>query len=60
MTFGIIVQARMGSSRLPGKSMKLLDKNPTIYHVITQLRNCKQVKNIIVVWMIRASKTSTK
>lgn len=48
MTFGIIVQARMGSSRLPGKSMKLLDKNPTIYHVITQLRNCKQVKNIIV------------
>ena len=43
-----IIQARMESSRLPGKVLKLLDDKPLLFHVINQLKNCKQLKNIIV------------
>ena len=43
-----IIQARMGSSRLPGKVLKLIDDKPLLFHVINQLKNCKQLKNIIV------------
>ena len=46
---GCIVQARMGSSRLPGKvMMKLDDKNPIIYYVIEQLKHCNFVDEIVV------------
>ena len=46
---GCIIQARMGSTRLPGKIMKLLDeKNPSLYYTINQLKNCKTFDKIIV------------
>lgn len=46
---GAILQARMSSSRLPGKVMRVLDgKNPLIYYVIEQMKNCKKVDKIIV------------
>ena len=46
---GCIIQARMGSSRLPGKvMMKLDDKNPVIYYVIKQLKHCNFVDEIVV------------
>lgn len=39
----IIIQAHMGSTRLPGKIMKLLDDKPVIWHVYER---CLQVKNV--------------
>ena len=46
---GCIIQARMGSSRLPGKVMMNLDrKNPAIYYVLEQLRYCKNLDDIVV------------
>ena len=49
MVLGCIIQARMGSSRLPGKvMMKPDDHNPIVFHVINQLRNCKLIDEIVV------------
>jgi spore coat polysaccharide biosynthesis protein SpsF len=46
---GCIIQARMGSTRLPGKVMEILDgKNPSIFYTINQLRSCKLIDKIIV------------
>jgi spore coat polysaccharide biosynthesis protein SpsF len=46
---GCIIQARMGSSRLPDKVlMKLNNKNPQLYFVINQLQNCKSIGKIVV------------
>lgn len=46
---GCIVQARMGSSRLPGKvMMKIDDKNPIIHYVLEQLKHCNFLDEIIV------------
>ncbi|MFH2021081.1 MAG: aminotransferase class III-fold pyridoxal phosphate-dependent enzyme [archaeon] len=43
-----ILQARMGSSRLPGKSMALINGKPLIWHVIQQLKRAKKVDKIVV------------
>lgn len=49
MKIAAIVQARMGSSRLPGKVMMKLDgKNPSLFYVIKQLQCCKLLDEIIV------------
>ena len=46
---GCIIQARMGSSRLPGKVlMKSSNGMPLLYHVINQLRHCSKVKNLVI------------
>jgi spore coat polysaccharide biosynthesis protein SpsF len=46
---GCIIQARMGSTRLPGKVLKLLDgKNPSLFYTINQLKKCKKIDLIIV------------
>lgn len=46
---GCIVQARVGSSRLPRKVMKLIDgKNPVIHYVLKQLEYSKFLKQIVV------------
>ena len=43
------MQARMGSSRLPGKVMMKPDgKHPIVYHVIKQLQNCKFIDKIVI------------
>ena len=45
---GTIIQARMGSSRLPGKVMKIVDnKNPMISYVIDQVKNSKKIEKIL-------------
>ena len=46
---GCIVQARMGSSRLPGKAMmEIDDKNRVIDCVIEQLKHCNLLDEIII------------
>ena len=46
---GCIIQARMGSSRLPGKVLEKIDENKSILdYVIQQLQVCKKIEKIIV------------
>ena len=46
---GCIIQARMGSTRLPGKAMLDVENDKTVlYFVIKQLQNCKLIDKIIV------------
>ncbi len=49
MTIGCIIQARMGSTRLPGKVLMKLDKQNTVLdYVIQQLKHCKNIEKIII------------
>jgi spore coat polysaccharide biosynthesis protein SpsF len=46
---GCIIQARMGSTRLPGKVLKNIEKNKTVlYFVIKQLQESKLIDKIVV------------
>jgi len=46
---GCIVQARMGSSRLPGKVMQKIDNNYTVLdYVIKQLKSSEKIERILV------------
>jgi len=46
---GCIIQARMGSSRLPGKVMMMIEEGkPVINFVLSQLSNSKMIDKIIV------------
>ena len=44
----IIVQARYGSSRLPGKVMKMLSDKMVIEHVIERLNRCKEIDFLVL------------
>ncbi|NJD03359.1 MAG: acylneuraminate cytidylyltransferase [Ruminiclostridium sp.] len=48
MKTGIIMQARMGSTRLPGKVLTDLMGKPVLLHTIDRLKQCKKVGKIIV------------
>jgi len=48
MMIGCIIQARMGSSRLPGKTMKKIDDHYVIDYVIEQLKLAKKSDTMIV------------
>lgn len=43
-----IIQARMGSSRLPGKVLRPLVGKPVLWHVIHRLRKCRSLDVIAV------------
>lgn len=43
-----VVQARMGSSRLPGKILMLLDNRPLLGVILDRLRCCRSIDQIIV------------
>lgn len=45
---GIIVEARMGSSRFPGKVMKKINNKPLLYFLIKRLKKVKNIHEIIV------------
>ena len=48
MTVNCIVQARMGSTRLPGKVMMEVNGKPLIGYLIDRLEQCKNINKIIV------------
>jgi spore coat polysaccharide biosynthesis protein SpsF len=43
-----IIQARMGSTRLPGKVMLPIARKPMLWHVIERVKMCKKVDSIVV------------
>ncbi len=48
MSAAAIIQARMGSSRFPGKMLADLAGRPVLWHVIHRLRRCAGVDRIIL------------
>ncbi len=46
--FAAIIQARIGSTRLPGKVMLEVNNQPLIYHLIKRLKFVKNLDSIIV------------
>ena len=45
---GVIIQARINSSRLPGKVMKTIAAKPMLYHVLNQVNNSKNADIVIL------------
>ncbi len=43
-----IIQARMGSSRLPGKSLAEIEGRPMLWHVIQRVQRAKLVDRVVV------------
>ncbi|OFZ97446.1 MAG: hypothetical protein A3H35_11875 [Betaproteobacteria bacterium RIFCSPLOWO2_02_FULL_62_17] len=43
-----IIQARMSSSRLPGKVLMPLAGKPVLEHVVSRIRACKTVGNVVI------------
>ena len=46
--YDIIIQARMGSKRLPGKSLKKYENTTPLEVLINRIKNIKNIKNIII------------
>ena len=44
----VIIQARMGSSRLPGKVMKKIEDKVVLDHVIDRVSSSKKIRNVII------------
>ena len=55
MTAVAIVQARMSSSRLPGKVLMPLVGIPVLEHVVERLSYCRMIDNIVVATSLEAS-----
>lgn len=43
-----IIQARMGSSRLPGKSLAMIEERPMLWHVIQRVKRASLVDRVVV------------
>ena len=48
MNIGIIIQARMGSTRLPGKVMKKIQGRSVLEHVIERVKQSRLIDEIII------------
>jgi len=53
ITVGAIVQARMGSTRLPGKTMMPLNNKPMLQFLLERLQQSKRVDKIVVATSIK-------
>jgi len=49
----IVIQARMGSTRLPGKVMKPLLKKPVLWHIVTRAMEADQAAGVVVATTIK-------
>lgn len=47
--YGFIIQARMGSKRLPGKSLKKINNTPILLCILKSLKRKKQFKNFNII-----------
>jgi spore coat polysaccharide biosynthesis protein SpsF len=43
-----IIQARMGSTRLPGKILKTIQGKPMLWHIVNRLKNVEPLKNVVI------------
>jgi spore coat polysaccharide biosynthesis protein SpsF (cytidylyltransferase family) len=50
----VFLQARMGSSRLPGKAMMVIERKPMLYYAITALQNSSVVKRLAVLTSVNS------
>ena len=50
-----IIQARMGSTRLPGKVLLPLAGKPVLDHVVTRIKHCSTVNKIVVATSLDSS-----
>lgn len=48
-----IVQARMGSNRLPGKVLKEMAGHPMIYHTLTKLKKARYVDEVVLATSVK-------
>lgn len=53
MTTGIIIQARMGSTRLPGKVLEVIGSKPLLGHIISRLEGLKTPAVKVVATTVR-------
>ena len=44
----LIIQARMSSTRLPGKTMMPLFGKPLIYRMVERLKKCQKIDKIVI------------
>jgi spore coat polysaccharide biosynthesis protein SpsF len=44
----LIIQARMSSTRLPGKSMMPLADKPLVFRMVERLKKCKRIDGIVI------------
>ena len=49
------IEARMSSSRLPGKMLKNIGDKPVIQHLVDRLRNCSTLDDIVIATTINKS-----
>ena len=50
-----IIQARMSSSRLPGKVLMPLAERPVLWHVFNRIKGCRTIQKVVVATSIDAS-----
>jgi spore coat polysaccharide biosynthesis protein SpsF len=48
MKFDAIIQARMSSSRLPGKVLKKINQKPILWYLVSRLKEIKKINRIII------------
>ncbi|MCW5624025.1 MAG: hypothetical protein KIT73_04820, partial [Burkholderiales bacterium] len=48
MTIGVVIQARMGSTRLPGKVLRRIDDRPLLEHIVTRLGRLRCLTTTVI------------